>query len=217
MSNTMIPSSTGFGSCQRRVKILCLGLVLGVFLPRTAGSAIYQYVEPNGTIAATNVPSDGRFHPVLSVGRGASTAIPSRELDQAIRWFARQQKLSPALLRAVIKAESDFNPEAVSPTGAIGLMQLMPGTAASLKIRDPFNPVENIRGGAKHLRYLLDRFDGDLPLAIAAYNAGEYRVKRNNYQIPQIEETQLYVEKVLFYYETFRATKRAVSGKRAMF
>ncbi len=219
MSHTMIPSSTGFGSCQRRVRRLCLALVLGavVFTSRTAGSAIYQYIEPNGTIAATNVPTDGRFQPTASFGRRASPGIPPRELDQAIRWFARQQKLSPALLRAVIKAESDFNPGAVSPTGAIGLMQLMPRTAASLKVRDPFNPVENIRGGARHLRYLLDRFDGDLPLAIAAYNAGEYRVKRNNYQIPQIEETQLYVEKVLFYYETFRATKRAVSAKKAMF
>jgi soluble lytic murein transglycosylase len=96
-------------------------------------------------------------------------------------------------------------------------MQLMPRTAASLDVRDPLNPVENIRGGAKYLRYLLDRFDGNLPLALAAYNAGEYRVKRNNYQIPAIQETQEYVAKVLFYYRVFKAGKRLPEGVKRMF
>jgi soluble lytic murein transglycosylase len=82
-------------------------------------------------------------------------------------------------------------------------MQLMPRTAAAMKVADPFNPVENIAGGAKYLRYLLNRFHGDLPLALAAYNAGEYRVKRWQ-QIPPIQETQFYVKKVLTYYTVFR-------------
>ncbi len=132
--------------------------------------------------------------------------VSKKELDQAIAWYAKRHRLHPALLRAVIKAESDFVPTAVSRRGALGLMQLMPRTAASLRVRDPFNPIDNIGGGAKHLRYLLDRFNGNVPLALAAYNAGEYRVKQYQ-QIPPIQETRYYVQKVLRYYQTFRSGK----------
>ncbi|MGQ0811104.1 MAG: lytic transglycosylase domain-containing protein, partial [Nitrospiraceae bacterium] len=163
-----------------------------------------------GMVSATNVPSHSRYQQ----GRLGSVHLNSRaskkELEQAIRWYAKQHRLSPALLRAVIKVESDFDPTAVSRTGALGLMQLMPRTAASLQVRDPFNPVDNIRGGAKHLRHLLDRFDGDLPLALAAYNAGEYRVKRYQ-QIPPIEETRFYVQKVLGYLRAFQSGKMTIS------
>ncbi len=178
------------------------------FLPVTATSEVNRFVDAQGVLRATtelsDVPEDTQR---LDARPWMTTRLTSRELDQLIRWYARRQRLSPALLRAVIKAESDFNPTAVSHTGAVGLMQLMPKTAASLDIQDPFNPVENIRGGARHLRYLLDRFHGNLPLAIAAYNAGESRVKRNRYQIPPIEETQHYVKKVLFYYRTFQEAR----------
>lgn len=188
---------------------VCVSLVLGALglLPPAATSEMYQYnIHRDGTVGVPHVTSDQRYRPVQSRGTRLTPQLSKKELDQAIVWYAKQHRLSPALLRAVIKAESGFDPSAVSRTGAKGLMQLMPRTAASLKVRDPFNPIENIGGGAKHLRYLLDRFHGNLPMAIAAYNAGEYRVKRWQ-QIPPIQETQFYVKKVLSYYHDFRAGK----------
>lgn len=177
-------------------------------------SGIYDYGQEEDTVAASGEATEpamqyAPYHPAYVNAR-----LPERELDQAIAWYARQHHLSQALLRAVIKAESDFRPTAVSRTGALGLMQLMPRTAASLNVRDPFNPVENIRGGAAHLRYLLDRFNGNLPLALAAYNAGEYRVKRYR-QIPPIQETRCYVNKVLFYYHAFRSAKNPPAAIRS--
>src|SRR5207249_3504726 len=129
-------------------------------------------------------------------------------LEKAIAWYAKRHRLHPALLRAVIKTESNFDQTAVSRRGALGLMQLMPRTAASLRVLDPFNPIDNIGGGAKHLRHLIDRFDGNLPLALAAYNAGEYRVKLYQ-QIPPFQETRYYVQKVLRHYHAFRSGKNS--------
>ncbi|MBP6199975.1 MAG: lytic transglycosylase domain-containing protein, partial [Nitrospira sp.] len=112
--------------------------------------------------------------------------------------------LDPALLQAVIKVESNFNSDAVSSKGAIGLMQLMPLTAAALHVLDPFDPKDNIHAGAALLRRLLNRFDGDLSLALAAYHIGETRV-RQTLGTPALPATQLYVERVLGHYHRFRA------------
>lgn len=187
---------------------VCVAVALGIIgiMPPAATSEMYQYIHRDGTVSVTDIPADQRYRPVQSEVPQLNTKLSQKELDQAIAWYAKQHRLSPALLRAVIKAESGFDSSAVSRRGALGLMQLMPRTAASLKVRNPLNPVENIGGGAKHLRYLLDRFHGNLPMAIAAYNAGEYRVKRWQ-QIPPIQETQFYVKKVLRYYHDFRAGK----------
>ena len=145
--------------------------------PTLLTSGTYDYGQEEDTAAVIGDSAEPEvpyapYHP-----SHADSRISEREMDQAIAWYARQHRLSQALLRAIIKTESDFRPSAVSHTGPLGLMQLMPRTAASLKVRDPFNPVENIRGGATHLRYLLDRFHGNLSLALAPYNADEYRVK----------------------------------------
>lgn len=125
-----------------------------------------------------------------------------QELRRAINWYAKKYRLDPALLRAVIKAESDFRPQAVSRKGAVGLMQLMPETAAALRVADPLDPIQNIRAGARQLRRLLNRYDGNLPLALAAYNAGVQRVKGG--KVPRIRETRAYVRKVLRYYHAFK-------------
>ena len=127
----------------------------------------------------------------------------NQEIHQAIKWYAKKYRLDPALLRAVIKAESGFRQHAVSRKGAVGLMQLTPATAATLRVNDVYDPIQNIRGGAKQLRHLLNLYQGELPLALAAYNAGVHRVK--GHKVPRIRETRAYIRKVLRYYEVFRS------------
>ncbi len=134
---------------------------------------------------------------------GAHPRYSKQEIHRAIAWYAKKYRLDPALLRAVIKTESDFRQHAVSRKGAVGLMQLTPATAARLRVSDVYDPIQNIRGGAKQLRHLLNLYQGDLPLALAAYNAGIHRVKER--RVPRIRETHAYVRKVLRYYEVFRS------------
>ncbi|QET03831.1 lytic transglycosylase domain-containing protein [Cupriavidus pauculus] len=117
---------------------------------------------------------------------------------------ASDNRLDPALLLAVIHAESGFNPAALSPKGAVGLMQLMPATAGRYGEPDPRDPARNVRAGAAHLRYLIGRY-GDLPLALAAYNAGEGAVERHGLQIPPYAETQQYVPRVMALYRGYQA------------
>jgi len=125
----------------------------------------------------------------LSVKRNRYAALIERN--------ARRFKLRPELLHAVIRAESAYNPTAVSSAGAIGLMQLMPATAARYKVSDPYDPAENVRGGAQYLRFLLKMFGNNLRLALAGYNAGENAVVKHGHQVPPYPETQQYVRKVL--------------------
>ncbi len=131
----------------------------------------------------------------------------NQEIHRAIQWYAKKYRLDPALLRAVIKAESGFRQHAVSRKGAVGLMQLTPATAATLRVNDVYDPIQNIRGGAKQLRHLLNLYQGELPLALAAYNAGVHRVK--GHKVPRIRETRAYIRKVLRYYEVFRSHPQA--------
>ena len=121
------------------------------------------------------------------------------EIHRAITVYAKRYQLDPALLRAVIQVESNFRQDAISRRGAVGLMQLMPQTAAKLEVANIHDPLQNIQGGAKHLRYLLNLYHGDLRLALAAYNAGIHRVKLD---VPRIRETQVYIQKVLASYHT---------------
>jgi soluble lytic murein transglycosylase-like protein len=124
-------------------------------------------------------------------------ALPESESEPMIATAAALHKLDPALIRAVIRQESGFRPCAVSPKGAMGLMQLMPDTAEHFKLSDPFNATENIRAGAEFLKELLDRFKGDLKLTLAAYNAGPGRVDGNSASVPDIPETRDYVDQIL--------------------
>lgn len=182
--------------------VTALHLVLISIIPPAARGDIYQYLEPDGTLSFTDVPTDSRFRRVGPRLTGIGSRVPVKHLDRTIARHSLRHRLHPALLAAIIKAESDFDPRAVSKAGAVGLMQLMPQTARKLNVRNIYDPDENVGGGATLLRSLLDRFNGNLPLALAAYNAGADRVER--YQtLPPIEETRRFVTKVLRFYRAF--------------
>lgn len=149
-------------------------------------------------IAATPLPTKRDYE--------GSVRYSSQEIRRAVAFYAVRYRLDPDLLRAVIKTESDFRQDVVSHKGAVGLMQLTPDTAATLRVADVHDPLQNIRGGAKQLRHLLNLYEGDLPLALAAYNAGVHRVKGG--KIPRIRETRSYVRKVLKHYEHYKGQHR---------
>jgi soluble lytic murein transglycosylase len=163
---------------------------------------IYRYVDRNGVVHFSNVPTTPGYR-VYIRERGVPRLhrVPTH-YDTYIEEAAQEHGLSVALIKAVIRAESNFDPYAVSKKGAEGLMQLMPETARYLGILDSFDPEENIQGGTRYLKEMLTQFDGNLPLALAAYNAGPKRVEGKN-RIPPIEETRTFVRRVMQYLEEY--------------
>ncbi len=167
---------------------------------------IYKYEDEEGVIHLTNVPSNPKAKYVMILKEKRvffPKGIDIRQYDKIISQAASKFNLDVALIKAVIKAESNFNHKAVSCAGAKGLMQLMPQTASHMKVDDVFHPVDNIEGGARYLRYLLNLYRGNLTLALAAYNAGEGAVAKYNYGVPPYRETQNYVRRVLALYESY--------------
>ena len=183
------------------MKILMLLTLLA--LPAHAMADIYKYVDSNGVIHFTNTPTSNQFRLYQKAGGEKMT------IQDVIQRYATFYQLEKALVNAVIKVESDFNPNAVSRKGALGMMQLIPQTARMLKVKDPLDPEENIRGGSHYLRMMLDQFKGNLDLALAAYNAGPTAV-RNYGGIPPYSETIRYVDKVKHYLGKYRHSKEAV-------
>lgn len=179
-----------------------LSLVLVTVILSVVGSVqadIYAYKDSNGVLHFTNVPPDSRYKLFLKSYPEKKSELNRGDIEGILREASMVYGLPLSLLRAIVKAESNFDPKAVSPKGAMGLMQLMPGTAKDMYVRDPFCPKENIMGGAKYLKWLLERFNGDLRLALAAYNAGPERVDACK-GIPNIPETVQFVQRVLRFY-----------------
>ncbi len=188
-------------------------LIIILVSPPLSLADIYRFEDSEGGLHFTDAPTDKRFKIFMrdfekdrrlrtNFGFKRFTRNPS-EFDPIISSTAMEFGVDKSLVKAVIHAESGYNPNAVSSKGATGLMQLMPGTAQDLKVYDSFNPADNIRGGVRYLRFLLDTFKGDVTLALAAYNAGLGKVAKFG-GIPPYLETRNYVSKVLNYRKSYQ-------------
>ena len=171
-----------------------------------AQSGIYFYIDEDGSHYYSDAPTSDRYVPSgIDFFNGPARQSESRSnnaYDEIIRKAAQHHGVDFALVKAVIKAESAFNPNAISSAGAQGLMQIMPSNFKSLDLDDPFDPEHNISAGTRYLKYLIDRYDRDLHLALAAYNAGPGVVDQYG-DIPPFRETRGYVKRVLSYYDRF--------------
>ena len=179
--------------------------------PSLARADIYSFTDANGVTHFSNVPSDSRYQLLIAAPTEAA-AGPSKnasigwlarsaQYDGVIRGAAKDATIQAALVRAVIVVESGFNPRATSKKGAIGLMQLLPATAKRYGVKNIYDPEQNVRAGAHYLSDLLVRFDSNLELALAAYNAGEEAVERYGRHVPPFRETLAYVPSVMKVYQ----------------
>lgn len=180
--------------------------------PVVAGADIYRYVDRDGVLHYSNTQPDERFTLYLREGPKASPRAPGSALPGGswmtgyVDRFSRANDLPPALVHAIIKAESNGQRKAVSSKGAKGVMQLMPFTSKRLRVADPFDPIENIEGGIKYIKELLVAFEGDLTNTVAAYNAGPAAVRKYG-GVPPYEETRLYVRRVMDLYRQYSAVE----------
>ncbi len=193
-------------------------LVAGLCL--TGSSAvfadIYKYIDKHGRVILTDTPKSSNYIRLVKTWKGwveqkssiatEDFAKNKRKYASTINYFAKQHRLPRSLLHAVITAESAYDPNAISRSGAVGLMQLMPETARQYGVRNRRNPADNINGGSRYLKYLLKLFNNNLVLALAAYNSGEKTVKKYGNKVPPFKETRNYVKKVIYYYKQYKKT-----------
>ena len=189
------------------MKVLSASLVLVAALSSTALAQVYKWVDEDGIVTYSNIapPEEGEFDvlrfpcyaadPKCRSVSWEKVPLNTRSFRTDIRSAARFNAVEESLIRAIIHAESAYQPDAVSPKGAQGLMQLMPATAAELAVGNPFDPADNISGGALYLAQLLDEFNGNVELAAAAYNAGPSAVYKYD-GVPPYDETQEYVRRI---------------------
>jgi soluble lytic murein transglycosylase-like protein len=205
---------------MRSLLPLLLGPII-CFAIEVNAAGIFRYVEKDGTVVYSNVaPAQqtaqqmaGEFAPAPTPTTKANITKRSSEslagFDSYIEDAAAKYNVPLSLVKAIMHAESAFNPNAISHVGASGLMQLMPGTAREMYVRDIFDAKENIEGGVRYLRILANEFEGDMVKIVAAYNAGPEAVKKYSGKIPPYPETQAYVRKVLaLYFQYKRADSR---------
>jgi soluble lytic murein transglycosylase-like protein len=197
----------------RRTGLTCVLFIMSLMILDCGSSAasIYMCRDTTGAGFFTNAPTGSNCKAIIlpQTGTGWTArrqVVNSTQYDEFIEKVGKNYHVDPSLIKAIIHTESDFNHRAVSRTGAQGLMQLMPETSRELRVGNPFNPKENIDGGTRYFRKLLDNFNGDLNLSLAAYNAGPGLVMRTG-GVPQIPETKRYIKKVLKQYRYYRATR----------
>ncbi|RPI72745.1 MAG: lytic transglycosylase domain-containing protein [Desulfobacteraceae bacterium] len=179
------------------ILFFCIGLA-------ESRADIYRYKDEEGVWHFSNIKSDRRYKLYIQNSKTSSRTVTRyiQDFDGIIKQASERFGIEASLIKAVIKAESDFNHRAVSCKGAQGLMQLMPDTADTWNVEDPFDPASNIFGGTRYLRHLLERFNLDLGMALAAYNAGPEKVIEYR-GIPPFSETMNFVKKVITYYQQY--------------
>lgn len=188
--------------------------VSGVLLAGPAQAGIYAFSDANGIMHFTNVPSTPRYADMKRVAYLPESATPKarpvspKRFNPLVEQAAREHQIDQALLRAVIAVESGYDPNAVSRKGAVGLMQLMPQTARRYGVKNIYDPAQNIQGGARYLRDLMGKFNNDLPLVLAAYNAGEDAIAQHGNRIPPYRETRSYVPRVMDFYRQYQREVR---------
>jgi len=200
------------GRISKKVFARILFVGVSLLVPFCAQAEIFKYRAPDGTVHFTDRPMTGKYRLEWRSGKRKSKggySLAKLEENKAkftplIEEVAKDLRLHPGLLHAMVRVESSYNPKAVSRKGAQGLMQLMPETAARYGVSDSYDPKQNLEGGARYLKDLLKEFEFDIRLALAAYNAGENAVKKYGNQIPPFTETQEYVGKVMGEYERMR-------------
>lgn len=193
-----------------RVFIYALAIVLAT-ATASFSADMFIYKDENGVLLLTDNPFHSQasdnfkksFRPGGEINSSGSNVVVVRRYDSYISTSAKKYRLDPNLVRAVVMVESGYDERATSKSGALGLMQLMPKTASQLGVQNCFDPKQNIEGGTKYLRYLIDRFNGDITLALAAYNAGPLNVEKHG-TVPPFNETKRYISKIYGIYKGHR-------------
>jgi soluble lytic murein transglycosylase-like protein len=194
------------GNKQRIVfAVFILVLLISVITPLESHGDIYRYKDEKGIMHFTNIRSDIRYTLYIKEAMENPDAFITK-YDTIIKAASEKFSMESSLIKAVIKAESGFDHTAVSSKGAQGLMQLMPGTAEDMEVDDPYNPEKNIFGGTKYLSKMMERYNNDVKLALAAYNAGPDKVDEYK-DVPPFKETKTFIERVMKYYGQYQAAK----------